>query len=179
MKNIKEEVVKNRESIIKGWIIDISVIVAVVFLIWHFVVYSAWITSISMSPTLKVKDRLIVTRVYNFRNLQEGDIVLFKNDEFPGKILIKRLIGLPGDKIEIKKGVVFRNGEEIREDYVKNDVQYNGTFDVPKDKFFFLGDNRYRSDDSRWWKNPYVDKSYIQGKAVLKYYPITNFEIFK
>ncbi len=76
--------------------------------------YGVWITSGSMIPTLEVKDRLIVTRVHNPKNLKEGDIVLFKNDEFKGEILIKRLIGLPGDTIEIKNGVVYRNGRSSR-----------------------------------------------------------------
>lgn len=104
-----------------------------------------------MISTLQVKDKLIITRIYNVGNLEEVDIITFKNDEFPNEILIKRLIGLPGDKIEIKDGIVFRNGEEIKEDYVKNNIKYNGTFDVPENKFFFLGDNRSNSDDSRLW----------------------------
>jgi signal peptidase I len=168
-----------KKSIIKEWIIDISVVACIAFLVWHFVGYGVWITSGSMIPTLEVKDRLIVTRVHNPNNLKEGDIVLFKNDEFKDEILIKRLIGLPGDKIEIKNGVVFRNGEEIKEDYVKNNEKYNGTFQVPENKYFFLGDNRANSDDSRYWNDPYVDESYIQGKAIIKYYPIKDFEIFK
>ena len=110
---------------------------------------------------------------------KDRDIVLFKNDEFPGEILIKRLIGLPGDKIDIKNGVVYRNGEKLNEDYVKNNEIYDGTFQVPDNKYFFLGDNRANSDDSRYWKNPYVDESYIEGKAKLRYYPINEFEVFK
>lgn len=178
-KNIKEQVQKNKKLIIKEWLIDILFVTTIAFLVWHFIGYGVWITSGSMIPTLEVKDRLIVERVYNSGSLQEGDIVLFKNDEFPDKILIKRLIGLPGDKIEIRNGTVFRNGQEIKEDYVKNNMEYNGDFYVPEDKFFFLGDNRSNSDDSRWWRDPYVDKSYIQGKAILRYFPIKKFEIYK
>lgn len=168
-----------KKSIIKEWIIDIGIVVSIAVLIWRFVGYGVWITSGSMIPTLQVKDRLIVTRVYNPQNLKEGDIVLFKNDEFPGEILIKRLIGFPGDKIEIVNGIVFRNGEKLQEDYVKNNEIYNGTFEVPENKYFFLGDNRANSDDSRYWKNPYVDASYIEGKALLRYYPVQDFKVFK
>ena len=169
-----------KKSTIKEWIIDIAVVAVVALLIWKFVGYGVWITSGSMIPTLEVKDRLIVTRVHNAGNLKEGDIVLFKNDEFKGDILIKRLIGLPGDKIEIKNGVVFRNGEQLKEDYVKNNERYDGTFQVPQGKYFFLGDNRANSDDSRHWKKgPYVDESDIEGKARIKYYPIKDFEILK
>lgn len=168
-----------KKSIIKEWIIDIAVIACIAVFVWKFVGYGVWITSGSMIPTLQVKDRLIVTRVHNPQNLKEGDIVLFKNDEFPNEILIKRLIGLPGDKIDIKDGIVFRNGEKLEEDYVKNNEIYNQTFQVPENKYFFLGDNRANSDDSRYWKNPYVDASYIEGKAQIRYYPIKDFEIFK
>lgn len=168
-----------KKSIIKEWIIDIAVVACIALLVWNFVGYGVWITSGSMIPTLEIKDRLIVTRVHNPDNLKEGDIVLFKNDEFEGETLIKRLIGLPGDKIEIKDGVVFRNGEQLQEDYVKNNEIKNGTFQVPDNKYFFLGDNRAHSNDSRYWENPYVDESYIKGKARIKYYPIKDFEIYK
>ncbi|WP_077854570.1 signal peptidase I [Clostridium beijerinckii] len=181
--NNEDEIVADKKekkrSILNEWIIDIAVVLCIALLVWNFVGYGVWITSGSMIPTLEVKDRLLVTRVHNPKNLKEGDIVLFKNDEFKGEILIKRLIGLPGDTIEIKNGVVYRNGQELKEDYVKNNEIYNGSFKVPDNKYFFLGDNRANSDDSRYWKDPYVDESYIEGKAQVKYYPIKDFEILK
>ncbi|WP_271809599.1 signal peptidase I [Clostridium beijerinckii] len=181
--NNEDEIVadkkEKKKSILNEWIIDIAVVLCIALLVWNFVGYGVWITSGSMIPTLEVKDRLLVTRVHNPKNLKEGDIVLFKNDEFKGEILIKRLIGLPGDIIEIKNGVVYRNGQELKEDYVKNNEIYNGSFKVPDNKYFFLGDNRANSDDSRYWKDPYVDESYIEGKAQVKYYPIKDFEILK
>ncbi|MBE6090349.1 MAG: signal peptidase I [Clostridium beijerinckii] len=181
--NNEDEIVadkkEKKKSILNEWIIDIAVVLCIALLLWNFVGYGVWITSGSMIPTLEVKDRLLVTRVHNPKNLKEGDIVLFKNDEFKGEILIKRLIGLPGDTIEIKNGVVYRNGQELKEDYVKNNEIYNGDFKVPDNKYFFLGDNRANSDDSRHWKDPYVDESYIEAKAQIKYYPIKDFEILK
>ncbi|WP_270567699.1 signal peptidase I [Clostridium beijerinckii] len=181
--NNEDEIVadkkEKKKSVLNEWIIDIAVVLCIALLVWNFVGYGVWITSGSMIPTLEVKDRLLVTRVHNPKNLKEGDIVLFKNDEFKGEILIKRLIGLPGDTIEIKNGVVYRNGQELKEDYVKNNEVYNGSFKVPDNKYFFLGDNRANSDDSRYWKDPYVDESYIEGKAQVKYYPIKDFEILK
>ena len=181
--NDKDEIIKDKKikkkSIIREWIVDIVAVAFIALLVWRFVGYGVWITSGSMIPTLEVKDRLIVTRVHNPENLKEGDIVLFKNDEFKDEILIKRLIGLPGDKIEIKDGIVFRNGEELKEDYVKNNEKYNRTFQVPEGNYFFLGDNRANSNDSRYWQNPFVKESYIVGKAKIKYYPIKDFEILK
>lgn len=178
-KEIVNDKNSHKKSILKEWIIDIAAIAIIAILVWRFVGYGVWITSGSMMPTLQVKDRLIVTRVHNPQNLQHGDIVLFKQEEFGDEILIKRLIGLPGDKIEIKNGIVFRNGEQLQEDYVKNNEITNKTYEVPEGKYFMLGDNRANSDDSRYWKNPYVDASNIEGKARIKYYPIQDFEILK
>jgi len=181
--NGQVEIVKDKKntkkSTIKEWIIDIAIVACIAVFVWNFVGYGVWITSPSMVPTLEVKDRLIVTRIHDYKNLKEGDIVLFRHEEFKDEILIKRLIGLPGDKIEIKNGVVFRNGEQLKEDYVKNNEIYNRVFQVPEGKYFFLGDNRASSNDSRYWKNPYVDASQLEGKAKIKYYPIQQFEVYK
>lgn len=106
-------------------------------------------------------------------NIKRGDIIVFYSDELK-ETLIKRVIGLPGDHIVIHDGIVNINGNDIKEDYVKNNARYNGTFDVPEDKFFFLGDNRPDSWDSRRWKNPYIDKSNIKGKAVFRFYPFSK-----
>ena len=110
--------------------------------------------------------------------MKRGDIIVFYSQEF-SETFVKRLIGLPGDKIEIKNGIVFVNGEQLEEDYVKNKDKYNGTFKVPEGKYFFLGDNRPNSKDSRLWKNPYVDSSDIKGKLQFRFYPFKDFGIVK
>lgn len=168
-----------KKSFLKECIIDVSIVAVIALLVWRFIGYGVWIPSGSMIPTLQINDRLIVSRVYNVDKLEYGDIVLFKNDEYKNKTLIKRLIGKPGDKIEIVNGIVFRNGEKLEEDYVKNNEKYNNTFEVPDDKYFFLGDNRAESDDARYWKNPYVDKDDIEAKAQIRYYPIKDFGFVK
>lgn len=182
IKNNEEKIIKSEASdkikTVKEWGITILSAIVLGLLLWYFVIYSVWIESGSMIPTLEVKDRLIATRVHNPQKLKEGDIVIFNSEEL-NKTLIKRLIGLPGDKIEIKNGVVFRNGEELKEDYIKNNEKYDGGFEVPEGKYFFLGDNRSHSDDSRYWENPYIDENEIEGKAILRYYPIKNFEVIK
>lgn len=170
---------KGKLYLLKECIVDIFIVVIVALLIWKFVGYGVWIKSGSMIPTLEVKDRLIVSRVYNADNLNYGDIVLFKNDEYKDNVLVKRLIGKPGDKMDIVNGVVFRNGDELNEDYVENNDKYSGTFEVPENEFFFLGDNRAESDDARYWNNPYVDKEDIQAKAQIKYYPIKDFNFIR
>ena len=175
----KQENRKSKRSFLRECIIYISIVAVIAILVWRFIGYGVWITSGSMIPALEVKDRLIVSKVYNTDNLEYGDIILFKNDKYKDKTLIKRLIGKPGDKIEIINGTVFRNGQQLQEDYVKNNEKYNGTFEVPEDKFFFLGDNRAESDNSRYWDDPYVSKDDIDAKAQIKYYPIKDFGFVK
>lgn len=191
MSDIKEkEIIENQDtrdnktlkkgSFFKELVIDIAIVAVVAFSVWKFIGYGVWITSGSMIPTLEVKDRLIVSRVHNTDKLNYGDIVLFKNEEYGDDILIKRLIGKPGDKIEIVNGIVFRNGEKIDEPYVKNnEIGYNRAFEVPENEFFFLGDNRPNSADSRYWKDPYVQEDNIEGKAIFRYYPFNEIGVVK
>lgn len=164
------------KKFIKEWIIPVIAAICIAFLIHNFLFYFVEIPSVSMVPTLNVDDRLIVTRVYDYDNLKRGDIIVFHSDELNQR-LIKRLIGLPGDHIEITKGVVSVNGEVLPEEYVKNNgyEEEKLVYDIPEDKYFFLGDNRPNSLDARYWKNPYIDKKSIEGKAKFKVYPFRNF----
>ena len=164
---------KEKNSIkrfIYEWGIPIISAVIIAFLINKFLLFKVLIPSESMVPTLNVGDRLFVTRVYNLDKLERGDIVVFYSEELQ-EDLIKRLIGLPGDKIEIKNGVVSVNGETLEEDYIGAEDKFNGVYEVPEGKYFFLGDNRLYSKDSRYWINPYIDGEDIAGKAQIKVYP--------
>lgn len=156
------------------WIIPIIAAIGIAFLINKFLVYNVYIPSESMVPTLNVGDKLMVTRVYDTNKIKRGDIIVFFSEELD-EVLIKRAIGLPGDHIKIHGGIVNVNGEDIKEDYVKNNEIYDKNFDVPNNKFFFLGDNRNRSYDARKWINPFIDASNIQGKARIKFYPFKDF----
>lgn len=158
----------------REWIIPIIAAIGIAFLINKFLVYNVYIPSESMVPTLNVDDKLMVTRVYDTDKIKRGDIIVFFSEELD-EILIKRAIGLPGDHIVIHDGIVNINGEDIKEDYVKNNESLNDKFDVPDNKFFFLGDNRNRSKDARKWINPYIDASNIQGRARIKFYPFKDF----
>lgn len=160
----------------REWVIPIIAAIGIALLINKFLVYNVYIPSESMVPTLNVGDKLMVTRVYDTSKIQRGDIIVFYSEELD-EILIKRAIGLPGDHIVIHNGIVNINGEDIKEDYVKNNEKLNKVleFDVPENKFFFLGDNRSRSNDARRWINPYIDASNIQGKARIKFYPFKDF----
>ena len=156
------------------WVVPILIALVLAFLINKFLIFKVKIPYESMVPTLNVGDRLFVTRIYNPEKLKRGDIVVFHSDE-KNEDMIKRLIGLPGDKVVIKDGIVTVNGETLKENYIGTADNYSGEFEVPEGKYFFLGDNRYWSLDSRYWENPYIDGSKIKGKAQIKVYPWSEF----
>lgn len=86
---------------------------------------------------------------------------------------------MPGDEVILKDGTVIVNGEILREDYVKYNISFNGNFKVPSGEYFFLGDNRANSFDSRFWDYPYIDSSKIKGKAFLKIYPFDEITLIE
>ena len=163
-----------KSNFFSDWIVPIVIAVILAILINRFLIFKVKIPSESMVPTLNVGDRLFVTRVYNPENLKRGDIVVVYSEE-KNEDMIKRLIGLPGDKIVIKDGTVIVNNETLKENYIGTADNYNGEFIVPEGKYFFLGDNRYWSLDSRYWEDPYIDASEIKGKAQVKVYPWKDF----
>lgn len=166
----------------KKFITDIvcPIILAVILalLINKFLIFKVEVPTSSMEPTIKVGEKFLVTKVYNFNNLKRGDIIVFKNKE-KNEIMIKRLIGLPGDEIDVRGNELYINGEFIQEDYVKNPDGFFGEFKVPGGKYFFLGDNRKNSADSRYWEDPYIPKEDIKGEAQLRIYPIREFGSIK
>ena len=169
----------SKGGIFREWIIPIIAAMGIAILINKFLVYNVYIPSESMVPTLNVGDKLMVTKVYDTSKIKRGDIIVFFSQEL-NETLIKRAIGLPGDHIVIHDGIVNVNGQDIEEDYVKNnEPDFNGVYDVPKDKFFFLGDNRNRSYDARKWINPYISASDIDGRARIKIYPFNDFGSLK
>lgn len=169
---------KNRNNFIFEWVIPIILVAIIAFSINKFILIKVEIPSESMVPTLNVEDQLYATKIYNKDNIKRGDILVFYSEEL-GELLIKRCIGIPGDDIVIDDGKVIVNGEEIQEDYVKNQSHNYGEYHVPEGKYFFLGDNRAVSKDSSKWINPYIDGDDIKAKAQLKVYPIKDFGLIK
>lgn len=142
--------------------------------IQKFLVYKVYIPSASMAPTINEGDSLFVRRIYNLDKIERGDILVFESDEL-NDVLIKRVIGLPGDKIRIEDGTVYVNDKKIDDSYVKNKANNSGEYKVPDGCYFFLGDNRADSYDSSRWDNPYIDGSKIRGKAFIRVAPISEF----
>lgn len=169
---------KSLKYLIKEWLLPILVAIILAMLIKEFLFYQVKVPSASMYPTIKIGDRIIVTKVYNKKKLKSGDIIVFKSDEL-NEILIKRLIGLPGDEVVVKdKGRVFINGSEIAQPYVVNKDDLDIKFKVPENKYLFFGDNRADSFDARRWVNPYIDGKDIKGKAQFIIYPFKRFGKF-
>lgn len=160
------------------WILPILVAIILAIFINKFIFFKAKIPSESMQPTLNKGDTLIINRVYDKTKLDRGDVIVFYSEELD-ELLIKRLIGLPGDKININEGTVEVNGEVLKEDYVGSNDKFSGEYIVPDEKYFFLGDNRAISKDSRKLTNPFIDSKYIEGKAILKTYPFNDFGVIK
>jgi signal peptidase I len=142
-----------------------------------FVAEARYIPSGSMEPTLEINDRLVIEKIsYHFNPPVRGDIVVFWPPEslFPqGRrrdAFIKRVIGLPGDTVEITGGTVFVNGDSLDEDYIKAEPDYTwGPETVPNDQYLVLGDNRNSSYDSHAWG--FVPKENIIGRAVVRFWP--------
>lgn len=159
------------KRIFLDWIAPVLIAIILALLINKFLFFTVSIPSESMVPTIKVKDRIVVTRVYDRTKLKRGDIVVFYSRELDD-ILIKRLIGLPGDKVEVKDGgQVYINGEKIDEPYVVYPDNLEKSFTVGEDKYLFFGDNRAISNDARRWENPYIDGKDIKGKARFIIFP--------
>lgn len=120
----------------------------------------------SMIPTIEKKDRLIVEKMMWLTRLQHGDIVVFYPPMDEDRY-VKRLIGLPGDHIEVKNGKLYRNDAPVEEPYILEKMNYSfGPITVPQDHYFFLGDNRNNSYDSHLWDKPFVKKDEIIGKVL-------------
>ncbi|WP_052447254.1 signal peptidase I [Clostridium polynesiense] len=166
------------KQIVFDWIFPIIAAIIIAYLINTFLIFKVYIPSESMKPTLNEKDQLFVTKMYNRNKIERGDILVFYSHEI-GDLLIKRVIGLPGDKVDIKNGEVSVNGEKLEESYVKYPAQSTKSFEVPEGKYLFLGDNRANSNDGRMWKNPYIDGKDIKGKAQVRVYPFNRIGFIK
>ncbi|UKS24674.1 signal peptidase I [Paenibacillus sp. HWE-109] len=161
---------------IKEWGPSVLVAVFASLIINTYVAQAVTVPTGSMLPTIQLKDELIVEKMKGLTDFSFGDIVVFwpplagNKDRY-----VKRLIGLPGDTIEIKDGSLIRNGQKVDEPYVKSAMTY--TFKqvtVPAGNYLFLGDNRNESYDSHMWPTPFVPEKDLIGKAVFRLFPLNH-----
>lgn len=201
----KEILMKKFKSALKETVETAVFVVVMVIIIKFFLGEIRWIPSGSMHPTLVEKDRIVVERVSGFyREPQRGDILVFyppmvKLEYTPLKVFerltgffcgdiafIKRVVGMPGDKVEIKKSktdgafTVYINDKPLDEPYIKSKYDYNdctltmhcGPMIVPENNYFMMGDNRGNSRDSRYWG--FLPKERIIGRAITIIWPLNR-----
>ncbi|MDY6805781.1 MAG: signal peptidase I [Cyanobacteriota bacterium] len=138
-----------------------------------------YIPSDSMLPTLNIGDRLVIEKVYyRFKEPTNGDIIVFEPPDIlqqqgysKDQAFIKRIIGLPGQTIDIKNGLVFIGDRPLEEDYIAElpDYFWQGPVTIPEDQYFVMGDNRNNSNDSHIWG--FLPKENIIGRAVFRFWP--------
>lgn len=166
--------------------IQVLLITLIVILVCFLIIKSsmrffrAEIPTGSMVPTLNINDQLLVKKI-EYCKIKRGDILVFEKDN---TLYVKRLIGLPGDIVYIDNGDIYVNGCILNEPYIYDKGDYSGQYIVPEGNYFFLGDNRVNSFDSRYWDYPFVSKEHIVGKACfylkphLKYIQEVYYEVF-
>lgn len=195
----EEQKKEKRKAIIKeifSWIKTIVLAFVIALFLNHFIIVNANVPTGSMLHTIEIGDRLIGNRLaYQSKEPQRGDIVMFRFPLDESQIYIKRLIGLPGEHIEIQGGKIYVDGNEtpLKEEYLWEDwVEMSDgiVYDIPEGYYFMLGDNRNNSLDSRYWARYaaiygltdteqeaieqnycFVSEDQIIGKAIFRYWP--------
>jgi signal peptidase I len=175
--DVQEQNAANRQPVASRLFLlfrDLLFAVLVSFFIILFLYQPVKVEGGSMEPGLEDQERIFINKiVYRWESISRGDIVVFHYPRDPRKSFIKRVIGLPGDRVRIAFGHVYLNGKAVEESYVPEDFldtrSYPDTM-IPAGSYFVLGDHRSMSNDSRDF-GP-VQRSFIYGKAVFGYWPV-------
>ena len=170
-----------KRSIIKEllqWAAAFIAAIAAALLINNFVIVNAQIPSSSMEDTIMHGDRVFGNRLaYVLGEPERFDIIIFRYPDDESQLFIKRIIGLPGETVEIRDGHIYINGSDTPLEDVETKEPMEGSFGpytVPEDCYFVMGDNRNNSRDSRYWEHTFVTEDEILGKAVFRYWPVNK-----
>lgn len=174
-------------STVKDLVITLLIAFVIAMVLKCFIVDSCKILSDSMVPTLNKGDRVIVSKIsYIIGEPQRGDVIIFQppDEVNQGVDFIKRVIGLPGETVEVKDGSVYINDIPLEEDYIAAEPTYNfGPVEVPEGEYLVLGDNRNNSLDAHYWLSQgyhaFISQDDIDGKAVFQYYPFDEIGTIK
>lgn len=167
--NIKKEIL--------SWVVTLLITFVCIFVLKNYVIINAMVPTGSMENTIMPDDQLFGNRLaYVFDDPERGDIIFFYFPDDETQKYVKRIIGLPGEKVTIKDAKVYINDSEVplEEPYLKEEwVLGTGPyeFEVPEGCYFVMGDNRNSSKDARVWNNPYVAREKIIGEAGFIYFP--------
>ena len=178
---------KQMKSILKelvGWIIYILIIVGLAYLIITFVGQRTQVSGSSMETTLSDGDQLIVDKIsYRFRDPKRFDIVVFPYQYEENTYYIKRIIGLPGETVQIIDGYVYINGTQLDEHYGNEVMKDAGMAAEPvtlgDDEYFVLGDNRNNSQDSRAENVGVIHRDDLLGRAWIRIWPLSEFGVIR
>ena len=157
------------------WIVVVEIAVVFAVILNMFIIVNATIPTASMETTIMIGDRVFGNRLaYINEEPERGDIIMFKFPDDEKQLFIKRIIGMPGETLEMIDGKIYIDGSEtpLDEPYLNViPVGNYGPVVIPEDAYFMMGDNRNNSADSRYWTHTFVYRDKIVGKAVLKYFP--------
>lgn len=174
---------------IYSWIKSIAFALIIVFMCRQFLFIPTTVFGESMSPTFQNKDRVVVSKM---TNIQRFDIIVFDAPDEEDELYVKRVIGLPGDRVKMEDDTLYINGEATEEPYVTENKENNpfplltedftlqektGESKVPEDMFFVMGDNRLRSKDSRSFG--FIPKDSVIGEVKFRFYPLQEIGIPK
>jgi signal peptidase I len=166
-----------------SWLRDLSVSVVIAIIVILFLYQPVKVEGTSMTPALVNEERIFINKfVYRFglSDIVRGDTIVFWAPEDPSRSYIKRVIGVPGDEVEIVDGTVILNGKRLEEPYIidsNRDRMSMGHRTVEAGKYFVLGDHRNSSNDSRSWGT--VARDAIYGKAVFVYWPLNRLGLLR
>ncbi len=167
---------------LRDWCESIMIAAILAFIVVTYVARTFIIPSSSMVPTLQIGDVILVDKLgVRFTGIKRGDIIVF-HPPIPNetRFFVKRVIGLPGDVVEVRDRKVFINGIPISEPYVKEEPLYTfGPVTVPPGEYFVLGDNRNNSYDSHAWDYPFVSRKMVEGRVVMIVFPLRRIRIIR
>ena len=162
---------------LRSWGRDLVIALSLAIVIIIFFYQPVKVEGTSMMPLISDQERIFINKfVYRFEPIGRGDVVVFWYPLDRSKSFIKRVVGLPGDTVEIREGQVYLNGVLLQEPYIPPESDDFGTYSpthVPKGEYFVMGDHRTSSNDSRIF-GP-VPRKFIYGKAVFAYWPVDHF----
>ena len=179
-----EKIEQSKMKEIIGLVIYCIIVVAIMFFVIKFIGQRTIVIGDSMNPTLHEDENLITDKItYRFKEPKRFDIIVFQYKDNTSKLLIKRIIGMPGETVQIKNGRVYINDHELNENYgnaIMNDggVAANAII-LGEDEYFVLGDNRNNSQDSRFASVGNVHRSDIIGRAWLRIWPLDKVALLK
>lgn len=167
---------KNSKKIIKeifAWVLTVVLAVAAAKVINTYVILKAEVPTGSMEHTIEPDDCVLGFKLaYILSDPKRGDIIIFPYPDNPEVTYVKRIIGLPGETVEIKDGYVYINGTRLKEEYLAEEMRGEyGPYVVPAGCYFMMGDNRNSSADSRKWKNTFLKEEDIMAKVLFRYSP--------